>query len=85
MLTRGVLRSSIPPTEQTPIVLRVSGGTSVLFDDLSDEELVALIADPPDTAHATGTATTADAAADGERGLIATDLLPFIRRRVNPA
>jgi len=39
MLTRGVLRSSIPPTERIPIVLRVSGGTSVLFDDLSNEEL----------------------------------------------
>jgi NAD(P)H-hydrate epimerase len=26
-----------------------------------------------------------DAAADGERGLIASDLLPHIRRRVNPA
>ena len=36
MLTRGILRSSIPPGTQTPIVLRVSGGQSVLTD-LSNE------------------------------------------------
>ncbi len=45
MLTRGVLRSSIPATEQTPIVLRVSGGTSVLFEDLSNEELTVSMED----------------------------------------
>ena len=45
MLTRGVLRSSIPTSEHTPIVLRVSGGTSVLFDDLSDEELTVSMED----------------------------------------
>ena len=39
MLTRGVLRSQIDPGQRTPIVLRVSGGTSVLKDDLSDEEI----------------------------------------------
>lgn len=37
MLTRGVLRTSVPPGAQTPIVLRVSGGNSVLGDDLSNE------------------------------------------------
>jgi putative autoinducer-2 (AI-2) aldolase len=37
MLTRGVLRTSVPPGVQTPIVLRVSGGNSVLGDDLSNE------------------------------------------------
>ena len=45
MLTRGVLRSSIPPTEKIPIVLRVSGGTSVLFEDLSNEELTVSMED----------------------------------------
>jgi len=38
MLTRGVLRNTIPATLDTPIVLRVSGGTSILNDDLSDED-----------------------------------------------
>ncbi len=37
MCTRGVLRTSVPPAAP-PIVLRVSGGTSVLKEDLSDEE-----------------------------------------------
>jgi 3-hydroxy-5-phosphonooxypentane-2,4-dione thiolase len=36
-LTRGVLRTSLPPTVETPIVLRVSGGVTVLREDLSDE------------------------------------------------
>ena len=30
MLTRGVLRSCIPPGTKIPIVLRMSGGTSIL-------------------------------------------------------
>src|SRR5438309_6362713 len=38
-VTRGVLRSSIDPSWDVPILLRVSGGTSVLQDDLSDEGL----------------------------------------------
>lgn len=37
MLTRGVLRSSVPPGTDIPIVLRVSGGTSILSKDLSNE------------------------------------------------
>ena len=45
MLTRGVLRASIPPSERIPIVLRVSGGTSVLHDDLSNEELTVSMED----------------------------------------
>ncbi len=45
MLTRGVLRASIPPETQIPIVLRVSGGTSVLFEDLSNEELTVSMED----------------------------------------
>ena len=38
-LTRGILRTSVPPTAQTPIVLRVSGGVTVLHDDLSHETI----------------------------------------------
>ena len=36
MLTRGVLRTSVDPGQDVPIVLRVSGGTSIL-KELSDE------------------------------------------------
>jgi len=39
MLTRGALRTSVPPEFDIPIVLRVSGGTSILHDDLSNEEI----------------------------------------------
>lgn len=39
MVTRGVLRSVVEATGATPIVLRVTGGTSVLHDDLSDEDI----------------------------------------------
>ena len=39
MLTRGALRNSVPADFDIPIVLRVSGGTSVLHDDLSDEDI----------------------------------------------
>ncbi len=39
-LTRGVLRTSLEPSADVPIVLRVSGGASVLKEDLSDEDLV---------------------------------------------
>ena len=38
MLTRGVLRSTISADARIPIVLRASGGTSILKDDLSDED-----------------------------------------------
>ena len=37
MLTRGVLRTSIDPKIDNPIVLRVSGGNSILSEELSDE------------------------------------------------
>jgi len=37
MLTRGVLRSSIMPETSTPIVLRVSGGTSIVGESLANE------------------------------------------------
>jgi len=36
-VTRGVLRSCVDPDGDTPIILRVSGGTSVIGQDLSDE------------------------------------------------
>jgi len=37
MLTRGVLRTSIDPESSTPVVLRVSGGTSIIGPSLADE------------------------------------------------
>ncbi len=40
MLTRGMLRTCIPSSIDTPIVLRVSGGNSVLDDDLSNETII---------------------------------------------
>ncbi len=39
MLTRGVLRTSVDPDCETPIVLRVSGGTSIL-KELSNEGII---------------------------------------------
>jgi putative autoinducer-2 (AI-2) aldolase len=40
MLARGVLRSCVPPEAEIPVVLRVSGGRSILCrDELSDEGL----------------------------------------------
>ena len=36
-VTRGVLRASIDPDIETPIILRVSGGTSVVGKDLANE------------------------------------------------
>jgi putative autoinducer-2 (AI-2) aldolase len=39
MLTRGALRTSVPADFDVPIVLRVSGGTSILHDDLSNEDI----------------------------------------------
>jgi 3-hydroxy-5-phosphonooxypentane-2,4-dione thiolase len=44
-LTRGVLRACIPPEAATPIVLRVSGGATVLQDDLSNEAVTTSMAD----------------------------------------
>src|ERR671927_116028 len=45
MLTRGVLRTSVPPDSNIPIVLRVSGGTSIIGEDLSKETIVTSIED----------------------------------------
>src|SRR5947208_3277922 len=39
MVTRGVVRTSVDPAANVPIVLRVSGGASVLNEDLSNEKV----------------------------------------------
>ena len=44
MLTRGILRTTIPPTCSKPIVLRASGGPSIL-KELSNEEIAVDIED----------------------------------------
>src|SRR5512142_1202753 len=44
MLTRGVLRTSVDPGSNIPIVLRVSGGASIL-KELSNEEITVSIDD----------------------------------------
>lgn len=44
MLTRGVLRTSIDPNSNVPVVLRVSGGTSIL-KELSNEDITVSIED----------------------------------------
>lgn len=43
MLTRGVLRTSVDPESEVPIVLRVSGGTSIVSEDLSKETITVSI------------------------------------------
>jgi putative autoinducer-2 (AI-2) aldolase len=45
MVTRGVVRTSIDPQANVPIVLRVSGGTSIVGADLSDEGLTTSVDD----------------------------------------
>ena len=42
-VTRGVLRSCVDPGEETPIILRVSGATSVVGKDLANEVLTTSI------------------------------------------
>ena len=44
MLTRGILRTTVPPTLNKPIVMRCSGGPSIL-KELSDEHLAVDIED----------------------------------------
>jgi putative autoinducer-2 (AI-2) aldolase len=43
MLTRGVLRSSVTPVTDVSIVLRVSGGVSILGKDLANEGLTTTV------------------------------------------
>lgn len=45
MLTRGVQRTSVDARYPIPIVLRVSGGASIIGDDLSQEEITVSIQD----------------------------------------
>src|ERR671910_3137161 len=45
MLTRGILRTSVRPESCVPVVLRVSGGSSIIGEDLSKEALIASIED----------------------------------------
>jgi len=45
MLTRGALRNCVNPETQIPIVLRVSGGNSILDEDLSNEDITVAIED----------------------------------------
>jgi putative autoinducer-2 (AI-2) aldolase len=44
-VTRGVLRSCIEPTSSKPIILRVSGGTSVVGKDLANEGITTSVRD----------------------------------------
>jgi len=45
MVTRGVQRTSVPATTETPMVLRVSGGSSIIGEDLSQEDITVSIQD----------------------------------------
>ena len=45
MVTRGVQRTSVSATTDTPMVLRVSGGSSIIGDDLSQEDITVSIRD----------------------------------------
>lgn len=45
MLTRGVLRSCLKPEITTPIILRVSGGNSIVGKDLSNEGITTSMKD----------------------------------------
>ncbi len=45
MLTRGVLRTSVDPQRSIPIVLRVSGGNSIVGEDLSNETITVSVKD----------------------------------------
>ena len=45
MLTRGVLRTSVDPRYPVPVVLRVSGGSSIIGEDLSNEKITTSVRD----------------------------------------
>ena len=45
MLTRGVLRTSVAPKSDIPIVLRVSGGTSIVGKSLANENITVSMED----------------------------------------
>lgn len=65
MLTRGTLRSSVPPETDVPIVLRVSGGTSILRE-LSHEGLTVAFEDAV-RLNASAVASSVFIGAEGER------------------
>jgi 3-hydroxy-5-phosphonooxypentane-2,4-dione thiolase len=44
-LTRGILRTSVPSASVTPVMLRVSGGATVLKEDLSHETITTAMRD----------------------------------------
>jgi putative autoinducer-2 (AI-2) aldolase len=43
MLTRGILRTSVDPDADVPVVLRISGGSSIVGQDLSNEGITTSI------------------------------------------
>ena len=45
MITRGAVRTSVNPDYPVPIVLRVSGGTSIIGEDLSQEDITVSVKD----------------------------------------
>ncbi len=45
MLTRGVLRTSVDPNANVPVVLRVSGGSSIVSESLSNEAITTSVRD----------------------------------------
>ena len=65
MLTRGVLRTSVPPEAELPIVLRVSGGASILRE-LSREGLTVAVEDAI-RVNASAVALSIFVGAEGER------------------
>ncbi len=65
MLTRGILRTCVPPQTDIPIVLRMSGGTSVLRE-LSDEGLTVAMDDAL-RVNASAITLSVFVGADGER------------------
>ena len=44
-VTRGVLRSCVDPENSPPVILRVSGGTSIIGKDLSHEAITTSVED----------------------------------------
>jgi putative autoinducer-2 (AI-2) aldolase len=45
MVTRGIVRTSVDPNFPVPLVLRVSGGTSIIGEDLSNEKITTSVRD----------------------------------------
>ena len=45
MLTRGVLRNCVPPEADIPVVLRVSGGSTIVGENLANETLITTMED----------------------------------------